>query len=88
MSDGLTWCELTVAGRAGVPGSASAVALNVTAVETIANEFGGYVTVYPCGTRPEASNLNFVTGQTTPNAVLAPLSADGMECLDVYGASH
>ncbi|MFZ9383928.1 MAG: hypothetical protein ACO27U_04560 [Ilumatobacteraceae bacterium] len=88
MSGGLTWCELTVAGRAGVPGSASAVALNVTAVDTIANEFGGYVTVYPCGTRPEASNLNFVTGQTTPNAVLAPLSADGKVCFYVYGAAH
>jgi hypothetical protein len=68
-----------------VPESATAVALNVTVVDGQANDFGGYVTVYPCGTRPDASNLNFVSGQTVPNSVIAPLSADGAVCLYVYG---
>jgi len=43
------------------------------------------VTVYPCGTRPTASNLNFTAGLTVPNLVLAPLSSDGTVCLYVYG---
>jgi len=68
-----------------VPASATAVALNVTVVDGEANDFGGFVTVFPCGTRPEASNLNFVSGQTVPNSVIAPLSASGTVCLYVYG---
>ena len=68
-----------------VPASATAVALNVTVVDGRANDFGGFVTVYPCGTRPEASNLNFVSGQTVPNSLIAPLSDDGEVCLYVYG---
>jgi hypothetical protein len=59
--------------------------LNVTVVDGEANDFGGFVTVFPCGTRPEASNLNFVSGQTVPNSVIAPLSASGTVCLYVYG---
>ncbi|MEY2975361.1 MAG: hypothetical protein RIR49_1781, partial [Actinomycetota bacterium] len=35
-----------------VPTTATAVALNVTVVNGQANDFGGYVTVYPCGTKP------------------------------------
>ena len=70
-----------------VPGDANAVALNVTVVDGAAGDYGGYVTVYPCGTRPDSSNLNFVTGQTGPNAVIAPLSADGTVCLYVYGTA-
>jgi hypothetical protein len=55
--------ELQVTGAGGVPSSGvAAVALNVTAVSTEANDFGGFVTVYPCGTRPDASNLNFTVG--------------------------
>jgi subtilisin family serine protease len=80
---------LQVAGRGGVPVSGvSAVALNVTVVDGLANSFGGYVTVFPCGARPDASNLNFVSGQTVPNAVIAPLSASGTVCLYVYGTAH
>jgi hypothetical protein len=81
--------ELTVAGKGSVPVTGvSAVALNVTVVEGQANDFGGYVTVYPCGTRPDASNLNFVSGQTIPNSVIAPVSADGKVCFYVYGSAH
>jgi hypothetical protein len=68
-----------------VPASATAVALNVTVVDGQANDFGGFVTVFPCGTRPDASNLNFVGGQTVPNSVIAPLSSSGTVCLYVYG---
>jgi hypothetical protein len=81
--------EVQVTGRAGIPSSgALAVALNVTVVDGDTNDFGGYVTVYPCGTLPGSSNLNFVTGQTVPNSVIAPLSASGTVCLYVFGTAH
>ena len=68
--------RLQVAGQGGVPTSgASAVALNVTAVSPTA---AGYVIVYgSSNTRPTASNLNFVRGQTIPNLVLSRIGADG-----------
>jgi hypothetical protein len=62
-----------------------AVSLNVTATGTIADDFGGYVTVYPCGNRPNASSLNFISGQTVPNAVIAPVSASGEVCFYARG---
>jgi hypothetical protein len=64
-----------------------AVSLNITATGTTADEFGGYVTVYPCGDRPNASSLNFVSGQTVPNAVIAPVSASGEVCFYARGTT-
>jgi Tol biopolymer transport system component len=81
--------ELTVAGVSGVPSTGvAAVAMNVTVVDGEATDVGGYVTVYPCGTRPDSSNLNFVNGQTVPNAVIASASAAGKVCFYVYGKAH
>ena len=78
--------EFTVTGKGGVPSSGvGAVSLNVTVVSGEAPNEGGYVTVYPCGTRPEASSLNFVFGQTVPNAVITPISSSGKVCFYVYG---
>ena len=72
-----------------VPASATAVSLNVTAVDGIDRNGFGFVTVHPCDvTTPDTSNLNFRTGQTVPNAVVAPLSPDGRVCLAVYGSAH
>jgi hypothetical protein len=81
--------ELLVTGEKGVPSSGvAAVALNVTVVDGEAGDYGGFVTVYPCGTRPDASNLNFTSGQTIPNSVIAPVSSSGKVCLYVYGKAH
>ena len=78
--------ELTVAGRGGVPADASAVVLNVAVTGTQA---AGYITVYPCGTtRPLASNLNYTAGQTTSNAVIAKVGANGKVCLYTPAATH
>jgi hypothetical protein len=66
-------------------GAVSAVSLNVTATGTSASKYGGYVTAYPCGARPNASNLNFVSNQSVPNAVIVPVSATGTVCFYVYG---
>jgi hypothetical protein len=78
--------EVTVAGQGGVPGGASAVALNVTVTDTYAP---GFVTVFPCGSSPPtASNLNFAPGQTIPNAVLAKVGAGGQVCLYNSAPTH
>jgi hypothetical protein len=68
-----------VTGRGGVPADASAVTVNVT----VADPAGpGYVTVFPCGAeRPNASTVNYVGGQTVPNAALVALSGDGRLCV-------
>ncbi len=68
--------DLPVLGRGGVPASGvGSVALNVTVTRPTA---AGYVTVWPTGQpRPNASNLNFVEGQTVPNMVIVPVGVGG-----------
>ncbi len=56
------------------PSSSTAAVVNVTATNTTAASF---LTVYPGGTRPTASDLNFVAGQTIPNLAVATLTASG-----------
>ncbi len=68
--------DVQVTGAGGVPANATAVALNVTAADSPGPD--SYLTVYPTGTtRPLASNLNFVAGQTVPNLVIARIGAGG-----------
>ena len=70
--------RVKVTGVAGVPeGGVGAVSLNVTAVDPVG---AGYVTVFPCGTRPNASSLNYTAGQVVANSVIAPVSASGEVC--------
>jgi len=83
-----TVLEFNVLGKGSLPTSAAAigaVSLNVTAAGTTVGSEGGWVAVYPCGTNPEVSNLNFVSGQITPNAVITPISSAGTVCFKVYG---
>lgn len=70
--------RLQVAGRAGVPDDAVAAVLNIT---SFAPASGGYFTVYPCDTRPEASNLNVEQHTIIANAVFAPLGPGGSVCV-------
>jgi Tol biopolymer transport system component len=66
---------LPIAGTAGVPVTATAAALNVTAVAPTAP---GFLTVYPSlETKPLASNLNFAPGQVVANSVIAKLGTNG-----------
>jgi len=70
---------LRVAGRATVPTDADAVVLNVTAVDATRP---GFITVFPCGTpMPNAANLNYGTGTTVANAVIAQVGLGGTVCL-------
>jgi hypothetical protein len=80
--------SLQVAGRGGVPASgAGAVALNVTATGASRSSF---LTLYPSGSpRPNASNLNFVGGQTVPNMVIARVGDGGQVAItNPLGSTH
>ena len=67
--------NLTVAGVDGVPGTATAVAINVTVTNTTA---ASYLSVYPAGgARPVVSNLNWASGETVPNLVIVPVGTSG-----------
>ncbi len=80
-----TVTTLNVANRAGVPPNAAAVVLNVTVTEA---QGPGFVTVYPCGQIPTASNINYSTGSTVANMVVAKVSPDGTVCLYNNEATH
>jgi hypothetical protein len=78
--------EVVVAGRGGVPGDASAVVLNVTMVLT---QGPGFATVFPCGSAvPDASNVNYVAGQTVANAVVAKVGAGGRVCVYTFAGAE
>ncbi len=63
----------------------AAVALNLTATDATG---AGFVTVFPCGAQPFASNLNVVPGAVVANAVIAAVSVDGTVCLATSTAVH
>jgi PKD domain len=67
--------SVQMTGVAGVPGDATAVVLNVTAVDATG---GTFVTVYPDGVaRPVVSNLNVANGLAVPNLVVVQLGSGG-----------
>ena len=83
---GGSFLEVQLTGNAGIPGSGvGSVVLNVTAVDPTAD---GFVTVYPCGTRPATSNLNYTSGRTVANTVITPVSGAGKVCFYAHGTTH
>ncbi len=68
--------NVTVAGGATpVPADADAVVLNATVTGPSAESF---LTIWPAGaSKPTASSLNFIAGQTIPNAVTVKVGAGG-----------
>ncbi len=56
----------------------TALSLNVTATGPAS---AGFLTVWPCGPMPETSSLNFDTGQTVANLVVASLDEGGGVCI-------
>jgi hypothetical protein len=73
---GNTSIDVQITGAGGVPASGvEAVTLNLT--ETNASA-ASYITAYPTGSsRPLASNVNFVAGQTVPNRVIVKTGTGG-----------
>ncbi|MCX6520880.1 MAG: hypothetical protein NTZ21_09475 [Actinobacteria bacterium] len=73
-------------GTGGAPSNASAAVLNVTVTGAGG---AGFVTVFPCGfPMPLASNLNFVTDSTVPNAVVSMVGPGGEVCLYNSAPTH
>jgi hypothetical protein len=76
--------RLVIGGRSA-PAGTEAVVLNVTATEPDA---AGYVTIFPCGSAPLASNLNVGAGQTIANLTIVGLDASGAVCLTSMTRTH
>jgi hypothetical protein len=75
-----------VTGRGGIPASGvAAVSLNVTVTGT---ERDGFVTVYPDGTRPTASTVNFTAGQTLANQAVVKVSSTGKVTVYAHSTTH
>jgi hypothetical protein len=63
----------------GIGDDAIGAALNITVTQPTA---AGYLTAYPCGTAPpQASNLNFVAGESVANLAMLGLGSNGSVCL-------
>ena len=78
--------RLHIAGRQGVPANAKAASVNITGVDVGTNS---YVTAYPCGDRPLASNLNITPQQhVAANGAMVKLSDGGDLCLFSQNAVH
>ncbi len=72
-------------GACGIPATAIAVSVNVTVTEPTAP---GYLTIYPStASRPLASTLNFVAGQTRANNAVLLLASDGSGTVDAFNGS-
>jgi hypothetical protein len=68
--------DLTVAGAGGIPLTASAVVMTLTAT---ASTDASNLTVWPTGTtQPDSSNLSMNAGQTIANLVTVPVGTAGM----------
>jgi hypothetical protein len=78
-----TW-RIPVAGQNGIPLTATAVSLNLTAIGAAG---GGFLSLYPAGgTRPDVSSVNFGGGhKVVPNHVIVPLGQDG--ALDLFSGA-
>src|SRR5439155_19271544 len=75
--------QFSVTGLGGVPASAKGVVLSATVTEGTG---AGYVTVWPSdATRPTASSLNFIPGQTVANLVLVKVPASSF--VNLYNAA-
>ncbi len=78
--------DVKVTDIAGVPSTATAVVLNVTATDAQAS---GYLTVYPFNVGlPPSSNVNFVAGQSIPNVVVSGVSPDGRVKIFASASTH
>ena len=74
--------KLQIAGRGGVPATASAVAVNVTAVGSGGK---GFITAYAGSPRPDSSSLNYEANQNRANLAFVEMGTDGT--ISLYNGS-
>ena len=70
----------------GIPATAKVIVGNATAVN--AQSAGGYLTLFPSGTAPNASNLNYTANQVVPNAFTVGLDGAGKFKVYASGATN
>ncbi|HMF09702.1 MAG TPA: hypothetical protein VKJ00_11230 [Thermoanaerobaculia bacterium] len=64
-----------IAGHCGIPATAKAISANITVT---LGTTAGFLTLFPSGsTRPAASSINFLAGQTRANNAVIQLGASG-----------
>jgi hypothetical protein len=74
-----------VAGACGIPATAKAVVANLTVTEA---ESGGFLTLFAGNLLPpNASTINFLSGQTRTNNAILPLASDGAGTIAVQNGS-
>lgn len=71
-----------IAGVRGVPANARAISANITVADGTNK---GFVTAFPCGDVPTASNVNYEVASPVANAAELPLSSNGSIC--IYSSS-
>jgi hypothetical protein len=83
-----TETQLMVGGQGGIPASARAVWLNLTAADpTLPTVLAAYPG--PCGSSPLSSNVNARPQRSMASSVLVGLGADGSICVKSFaGSSH
>jgi len=69
---------IMVAGQRGIAADAKAISANFTAT---GGDVPGYLTVWPCGPRPDTSTVNFTTGSAVANGAQMALSSAGSICV-------
>ena len=88
LSDGGTLL-VQIAGRGGVPSDAHSAMLSIVAVDALGS---GHITLWPCESTtdpiPNTSVLNFNTGWTRANGVMAALGETGAVCLFAFRSTH
>jgi hypothetical protein len=78
--------RMKIAGERGVPADTKAVSVNLTATAALA---GSYLTAYPCGARPDTSNVNIVPWQqVAANGAMVKLSSGGELCVFALNDVH
>ncbi|MEP7203742.1 MAG: CAP domain-containing protein [Ilumatobacteraceae bacterium] len=74
-----------MAGVRGVPDNARAISANLTVVDATDR---GFVTAWPCGELPMASNVNYELGAAVANAAELPLGSGGAICIYSSSSVH
>ena len=75
-----------MAGVRGIPANATAVSVNIAVTGA---DKAGFVTAFPCGSRPNTANVNYTTATAISNGAQLPLSADGTAVrLRLLAAAH
>ena len=73
------WVQVQIAGQAGVPVSATAALVSLTADGA---SISGYLTAWQCnGSPPVVSNVNYGPNWPAGNGAIVPLSQDGAICV-------